>query len=504
MLEAFLNCLKIQELRQKLFCTLLILFVARIGAILPLPGIDPSGLHLFFASQAGKSGGSLLSLYDMFTGGALLKGAIFGLGVMPYISASIIFQLLTPVVPFLARLQMEGESGRKALTQYTRYATLVVCLIQGFLLTVALAQNPNSLMPGYDIRLFGPIVVIPHSLFCTLGTIFLTTGTMVLMWLGERITQCGIGNGVSLLIAVGILADLPQAVIQAIDLFSSPIGSGGFQLGAPQAFLMLSLLVLVVAAVVAVTQAIRKIPVQYVKRVVGAKIYGGQSSYLPLKINYSGVMPIIFASALLVFPQQIFTYLGAVTGYRFLQDVAFFLMPGGTTYYCLYSLLVFVFSYFWVSIMFKPMQIAEDLKNAGGYIPGIKPGDNTAKFLDFVMTRLTFAGAIFLLIIALFPSFLNTAYHIPYNIALFFGGTGTLISVGVVLDTMRQVESYLLQNHCNGFLQKGRLASKMEMQLHPAPLGSDGLSSSMLFLSLVLGLLFAGGIASWLVMVLAI
>lgn len=497
MFEAFFNCLKIQELRQRLFFTLAMVFVARIGAVLPLPGIDPSGLHLFFASQAGKAGGSLLSLYDMFTGGALLKGAIFGLGVMPYISASIIFQLLTPVVPALARLQMEGEGGRRKLTQYTRYATLMVCLVQGLLLVLALAKNPGSLMPGYDVRLFGPIVIISPVLFYIIGTTFLTAGTMMLMWLGERITQCGLGNGVSLLIAVGILADLPQAILQAIALFGKPIGSSGPDLGIPQAFLMVLLLIAVVAGVVAVTQATRKIPIQYVKRVVGNKMYGGQTSFLPLKVNYSGVMPIIFASALLVFPQQIFTYLGAATGYRFLQDVALFLMPGGTTYYILYSFLVFVFSYFWVSIMFKPMQIAEDLKTSGGYIPGVKPGESTAKFLDFVMTRLTFAGAIFLLIIALFPGFLNQAYHVPYSIALFFGGTGTLIAVGVVLDTMRQVESYLLQHHYDGFLTKGRLASKMDMQLRAVSAGADQSTLSIAPLAFILTGLFILGIVAW-------
>lgn len=497
MFVAFLNCLKIQELRQRLIFTLLMLFVARIGAILPLPGLDTSGLRLFFESQAGKAGGSLLSLYDMFTGGALLKGAVFGLGVMPYISASIIFQLLTPVVPFLARLQMEGDIGKKTLAQYTRYATLLVCLIQGSLLAIALANNPVSLMPGYDIALFGPIVVIPHFIFYLFATLLLTVGTMVLMWIGERITQCGIGNGVSLLIAVGILADLPQAIVQSIDLFTRPLGSGNLTLGAHQGFLMMGLLVVVVAAVVAVTQAVRKIPIQYARRVVGAKIYGGQSSYLPLKINYSGVMPIIFASALLVFPQQIFTYLAAVTSYRFFQDMAFFLTPGELAYYLSYSVLVFLFSYFWVSIMFKPMQIAEDLKNSGGYVPGIKPGENTAKFLDFVMTRLTFSGAIFLLLIALFPTFLNHAYHIPYSIALFFGGTGTLISVGVVLDTMRQVESYLLQNHCGGFLQKGRLASKIDSKFHLLSSQVEPLSLHLFLLLIILGVIFLAGLTCW-------
>ncbi len=495
MLSAFANCLKIPELRQRIFFTLGLIFVARVGAVLPLPGIDPTGLQAFFASQAALGGGSLLGLYDMFTGGALLKGAIFGLGVMPYISASIIFQLLTPVVPSLARLQLEGDVGRQKLNQYTRYATIVVCVVQAMLLVFALTKNPGSLMPGYDVRTFGPIVIVGSSWFLFTSTIFLTAGTMILMWLGEQITQRGVGNGISVLITVGILADLPQAIVQAYHLFRKPIGSTGPDLGLAQAALMISLLLAVVAGIVAVTQATRKIPVQYAKRVVGRKVYGGQTSFLPLKVNYSGVMPVIFSSAILVFPQQIFAYLGAATNYRFFQDAAMYLMPGAATYYVLYGFLIFAFSYFWVSIMFKPIQIADDLKKNGGYIPGVRPGQPTGQFLDFVMTRLTFAGAIFLLGIALFPNFLNHAYHVPYGIALFFGGTGTLISVGVVLDTMRQIETFLLQRHYDGFLKKGRIRGRSDARLSQALDVAEVQGVGALWLPL--GILFSIGMVAW-------
>lgn len=497
MLSAFTNCFKIPELRQRIFFTLGLLFVARVGANVPLPGVDPTRLQQFFHDQMASGGGSLVGLYNMFTGGALLKGAIFGLGIMPYISASIIFQLLTPVVPGFARMQQEGESGRQKLTQYTRYATLIVCLIQAVLLILALTKNPGSLIMGYDVNHYGPIVIMSHGWFLFSATIILTAGTMLLMWLGEQITQRGVGNGVSLLITIGILADLPRAISQAIQLFTKPVGAQGANLGLPQGILMLVLLFTVIAGIVAVTQATRKIPVQYAKRVVGRKIYGGQSSFLPLKVNYSGVMPIIFASAILIFPQQIFAYIGAATGVTFFQTASFYLTPGTLTYYSLYAILILGFSYFWVSIMFKPIQIADDLKKHGGYIPGVRPGEPTAKFLDFVMTRLTLAGAIFLVIIALFPSFLNRAYNVPYSIALFFGGTGTLISVGVVLDTMKQVETFLLQRHYDGFLKKGRIRGRSAAR---APQMIDAAElKNLAVLWVPLGILFAVGIAAWLV-----
>lgn len=455
MLSAFANCLKIKELRQKIFLTLALLFVARIGCNIPLPGIDPTPLNDFMLSRS-AAGNGLLGMFNMFTGGALMKGAVFGLGIMPYISASIILQLLAAFSPSLARIAQEGESGRQRIAQYTRYATILICLIQGFLLVAALTNYPEKLFYGFDQSRFGSIVIINKTHFFILSTIILTAGTMLLVWLGEQITQYGIGNGISLLIAAGILSSMPSALSQAITLLKAPAGAASGSLQIWHGALMLALLFGVVALMIAVTQADRRIPVQYVKRIVGRKMYTGQSSYLPLKINYSGVMPVIFASALLLFPQQIFAYIGASTGINFFQSLSRALSHGSAFYYCTYGFLILCFSYFWVSMMFRPVQIADDLKKNGGYVPGVRPGEDTAKFLDFVMTRLTLAGAVFLTLIALLPDFVCFVCGIPYSIALFFGGTGTLIAVGVMLETITQAEGYLLQKNYDGFLKKGK------------------------------------------------
>jgi len=460
MLSAFTNCLKIPELRQKIFFTLALLFIARVGANIPLPGIDPSPIREFFETQS-DSGGGIVGFYNMFTGGALLNGALFALGIMPYISASIIMQLLGAVFPAVARLQQEGDVGRQKINQYTRYLTIAICLVQGLLLLVALSKNPGTLIGGnFSVQEYGPIVIMPDLWFLITGTLFLTCGTMILVWLGEQITQRGIGNGISLLITVSIISGLPGAVAATYRMFNAPVGAEGATLGLPQGILMLVLLFLVTAGLVAVTQAQRKIPVQYAKRVVGRKVYGGQSSFLPLKVNYSGVMPVIFASAILMFPQQILSFLGTATDLRFFSEIGASIQRGTFWYYFIFGMLILIFSYFWVSLMFKPIQIADDLKKNGGYVPGVRPGEPTAKFLDFIMTRLTLAGAIFLTIIAVFPDVLLFSYNIPGNVALFFGGTGMLITVGVLLDLMRQIETYLLQRHYDGFLKKGKLRGR--------------------------------------------
>ena len=395
----------------------------------------------------------------MFTGGALVKGAVFALGIMPYISASIIFQLMTAVVPALSRLQQEGDVGRQKLTQYTRYATLIICLVQGTLLILAL-ENPSRLFgPNFDVNRYGAIVMTDASMFLVTSVIFMTAGTMLLMWLGEQITARGIGNGVSLLITVGILADIPGAAVATYQLFAPAIGVKA--LGVPHAIGMVSLFVLVTMGIILVVQGQRKIPVQYAKRVVGNKVMGGQSSFLPLKVNYSGVMPVIFASAILLFPQQIFSQIGAAFDLKFLTDFSENLLRGHWVYYASMGTLILFFSYFWVSVMFKPIQIADDLKKYGGYIPGVRPGEPTAKFLDFIMTRMTLAGAIFLTIIAVLPDLLlSLDQRIPQRVAIFFGGTGMLITVGVILDTMKQIETFLLQRHYDGFLKKGRIRAR--------------------------------------------
>jgi preprotein translocase subunit SecY len=492
--SAFANSLKIPELRSRILYTLSLLFVARVGAHIPLPGIDPKPLLTFFEAQTAAGGGGLMGLYNMFTGGALLKGAVCALGIMPYISSSIIFQLMTAVVPALSRLQQEGDVGRQKLTQYTRYLTVVICLIQAVLLVLTL-ENPGKLFAGYDVNTYGQIVIMSHWMFLVTSTIYMTAGTMLLMWLGEQITQRGIGNGVSLLITVGILADIPGAAVATYQLFFAPVGVA--QLGLPQGVMMVALFLIVTMGIIAVTQGQRKIPVQYAKRVVGQKVYGGQSSFLPLKVNYSGVMPVIFASAILMFPQQIFSQVGAAFNMPFLVEFANNLLQGHWMYYTLMSLLILFFSYFWVSVMFKPIQIADDLKKYGGYIPGVRPGEPTASFLDFIMTRLTLAGAVFLTVIAILPDLLLFQLKVPPRIAYFFGGTGMLITVGVILDTMRQIETFLLQRHYDGFLKKGRVRGRSTSAA--VAVGEAASEKAVMQLTAVMVVILVIGLSAWLV-----
>ena len=347
-------------------------------------------------------------------------------------------------MPSLARLMQEGDSGRQKIAQYTRYLTLVIAAIQGTMLIYALVYSPETIFTGFDKAQYGSILIAGNiPVFFITSVFFMTTGCMILTWLGEQITQRGVGNGVSIIITVGIIETLPGAVSQAYQLvFNRAVGAESAGIGMPQAVMMLVLLVVVTIAIIMILQAVRKVPVQYAKRLVGRKLMGGQSSYLPLKVNYAGVMPIIFASAILLFPQQIFGQFNI------------------STYSLIYGGLVFAISYFWVSIMFKPLQISDELKRNGGYIPGVRPGEPTAKFLDYVMTRLTFAGALFLVVIAVLPSILMNMWGVPQKIAYFFGGTSALIAVGVSLDTMRQVETYLLQRHYDGFLKKGRIRGR--------------------------------------------
>jgi len=494
MLSAFTNSMKIPELRSRIFYTLALLFISRVGAHIPLPGLDPQPLQHFFTDQVSGAGGALVGLYNMFTGGALVKGAVCALGIMPYISASIIFQLLTPVVPTLSRLQQEGDVGRQKLTQYTRYATVFICLVQGTLLILAL-ENPGRLFSGYDVNVYGDIIMVNKGGFLATSVIIMTAGALLLMWLGEQITQRGIGNGVSLLITIGILADIPGAAQTLKTLVFAPVGVKGISM--PQLLMMVVLFVVVIAGIILVTQGQRKIPVQYAKRVVGQKVYGGQSSFLPLKVNYSGVMPVIFAAAILLFPQQIFSQLGAALNLKFLNEFASNLLRGHWLYYSGYTILILFFSYFWVSVMFKPIQIADDLKKYGGYIPGVRPGEPTAKFLDFIMTRLTLAGAIFLTVIAVMPDVLLFELNVPQRIAYFFGGTGMLIVVGVLLDTMRQLETFLLQRHYDGFLRKGRIRARSTAVA--SAIGEAADIATVKALGLPLIVIFLVGIISWII-----
>lgn len=460
MVSAFLNTVKIPELRRRVLFTLAVIVIVRLGAQITTPGVNQAVLQEWISTAAERTGGSIAALFNLFSGGALENCAVFSLGIMPYISASIMMQLLTAVIPRLGRLARE-DGGRQKIMQYTRYATLFLCVFQGYLLAVSL-QHPetNPMLGGITdtIRNLGiPLVEDQGMTFRVVTVISLTTGTLFLMWLGDQITERGIGNGISLIITVGIVAQLPAALAQAWKTFVPSAQTGTSQVNPAILVLMVAFLFLVIAGVIAITQAVRKIMVQYAKRVVGRKMYGGQTQYMPLKVNYAGVMPIIFAWALLLFPTTIVGYLfpTSPTARRISE-----MLSNGWPHYVFLAAMIFFFSYFWVATQFQPAQIADDLKKYGGYIPGVRPGKPTADFLDYTMTRLTFAGAFFLTLIAVLPSLLSQGLNVPSITAQFFGGTSLLIIVGVILDTMRQVETHLIQRHYDGFLRKGRIRGR--------------------------------------------
>jgi len=464
MISAFANSFKVPELRSRILFTLAMIVIVRIGTSITLPGIDPTVLGEWINNKAGdtSSGAAqVAALLNIFSGGGLQNCAIFALGIMPYISASIMLQLLTAVWPPLSKLARE-EGGRQKITQYTRIATIVLCLFQATLLAQSLADpGQNYLMAGLQdaIDRLGGRQLVPNYGFGFVFTsvITITAGTMLMMWLGEQITERGIGNGVSILICVNIVSDLPGALIQVWQTFV-----GSEKADPKSAFtlvLLMGFMIIVIAGVIALTQATRRIAITYAKRVVGRKVYGGQTQYLPLKINYSGVMPIIFAQAILLFPSTILASL--FPHVNWVQKAALY-MSSGWVYYVVSAFLIFFFSYFWVATMFQPTQISEDLKKSGGYVPGIRPGKPTADFLDFTMSRLTFAGAIFLTGLYVMPGIVSSLMHIPSSSAQFFGGTSLLILVGVVLDVMRQVETHLLQSHYDGFLKKGRIRGRVD------------------------------------------
>jgi preprotein translocase subunit SecY len=449
MFSAFVNCWKIPELRRRILFTLGIVVLARLGANIPCPGINPAELIRFVDERQREAGTSALGLASMLTGGGLLRGAVFALGIMPYISASIIMQLLTAVVPSLERLRREGESGRAKIIQYGRYLTIIVCLIQAFGLTF-LYENPQQLIEQFT----GTMVANPGWTFRIMTVLTITSGTMLLMWMGEQITERGIGNGASIIITVGIVDRLPMAILaMGYMLFGA---QGDMVMAVAKALAMVALSLGVTAGVIAITQAQRKIPVQYAQRMVGRKMLGGGQTFMPLRVNYAGVMPIIFAQAILLFPQKLFGF----SKLDFFQKLSRSLQEGEILYLTLFGLMILFFSYFWVATQFNPLQIADDLKRNGGYVPGIRPGRPTAEFLDFTMTRITLAGAVFLTIIAVIPYILSRNFGWSYDAAQFFGGTSLLITVGVMLDTMRQVESHLVMRHYDGFLRKGRLRGR--------------------------------------------
>ena len=494
MVSAFLNTVKIPELRRRILFTLAVIVIVRLGAAITTPGVNAAVLQEWFRDALNnETGGGVAALFNLFSGGALENCAIFSLGIMPYISASIMLQLLTAVIPKLGRLSKE-DGGRQKIMQITRYATLGLCLIQGYLLAVSL-QNPasNPMLGGITEtinRLGIPLVADQGMTFRIVTVISLTAGTLFLMWLGDQITERGIGNGISLIITVGIVAQLPAALAQAWKTFV-PTGAGGTGQVSPAILvLMIGFLFIVIASVIAVTQGVRKITVQYAKRVVGRKMYGGQTQYMPLKVNYAGVMPIIFAWALLLFPTTIVSM--AFQNSRTARQIADAL-SNGWPHYLVLALMIFFFSYFWVATQFQPAQIADDLKKHGGYIPGVRPGKPTSDFLDYTMTRLTFAGAIFLTLIAVLPSLLSQGLNVPTITAQFFGGTSLLIIVGVILDTMRQVETHLIQRHYDGFLRKGRIRGRFDRASYNR--GEAAPQTTLMWLYVGIAVLVIGGVA---------
>ena len=453
--STFANCFKIPELKSRIVFTLIVLAVCRVIAMIPIPGINGALLQEHFDNLArNNAGGGLVGMYSMFTGGAMEKCAIGALSIMPYISATIIIQLLGAVVPRLSKLMRE-EGGRAKIVQYGRYLTVLLCIGQGAFMAISWA-NPAGFFDDLKGDLLMPHMR-EHMWFYFIQTvIILSTGTMLMMWLGEQITERGIGNGVSLVITIGILSRLPAAGQGLADMF----GKSANQFSLFHGISLVLLLLGVIAGVIAVTQAQRKVPVQYAQRAVGRKVYQGGTSFMPLRVNYAGVMPVIFAQAILMFPQQIFSRAGIYFQVPWMSSLGTMLGERHALYLVLYGLMILFFSYFWVATQFNELQIADDLKKHGGYIPGVRPGQATSSYLHNAMSRITLAGAVFLTVIAVIPIILSYQMNVPFNVATFFGGTSLLIMVGVMLDTMRQMESHLLMRHYDGFLKKGRIKGR--------------------------------------------
>jgi preprotein translocase subunit SecY len=432
--QGFQNIPKIPELKKRIFITLLLLAVYRIGVHVPTPGIDATALAAFFA----QAKGTLFGFIDMFSGGAFERLSVFALGIMPYISSSIILQLLTVVIPHLERLSKEGEAGRKKITQYTRYGTVLLSLIQGFGISVGLERMTG---PGGEA-----VVLDPGWTFRLMTMITLTAGTAFIMWLGEQITERGIGNGISLIIFAGIVARMPTAISNSIRILRTG------EMGIISTLFLVVLMVAVVGAIIYMERGQRRIPVQYAKRIVGRRMYGGQSTHLPLKINTAGVIPPIFASSIIMFPATIANFLQ----HPWMKTIANQLAPGSLVYELIYVGFIFFFCYFYTAVTFNPTDVADNMRKYGGYIPGIRPGKKTAEFIDRVLVRITFTGAIYVSAVCVLPSILITRFNVPF----YFGGTALLIVVGVALDTVGQIESHMLMRHYEGFMKGGRIKGR--------------------------------------------
>jgi preprotein translocase subunit SecY len=439
--ETFTNIFKIQELRERLLFTTLLLVIVRIGSHITVPGVDA----VLLADTIKKSSeNTLFGLYDLFVGGAFSHAAIFALGIMPYISASIVIQLLGAVVPYFAKLQKEGEEGRKKITQYTRYGTVAISLMQATGVVAKLMSTSTAGVP-----------IVPEAVrgigFYLSTTIILTTGTMFMMWLGEQITERGIGNGISLIIFIGIVARFPNALLSEFQLVQG---------GTRNLIVELVILVLmgfIVAGVVLITQGTRRIPVQYAKRVVGRKVYGGVTQYIPLRVNTAGVMPIIFAQSIMFIPQIIFSFF---PNSEFINELSTnWFGYSSWSYSAVYALMIIFFTYFYTAIAFNPKDVADNMKKQGGFIPGIRPGTHTSEFVDNILTKITLPGSIALAAVAILPTLMMKLGVTP-GFAQFFGGTSLLIVVGVALDTLQQVESHLLMRHYDGFMKSGKLRGR--------------------------------------------
>ncbi len=448
MLKAFFNCFKIPDLKKKILFTLGIIALYRLGCHIPTPGVNGSILAEFFRRiNEASSSGTIFGMMNMFSGGALERMTVFSLGIMPYISSSIIMQLLTAVIPALEKLSKEGQAGYRKINQYTRYGTLGLALIQSYFIALWL-ESPQAFQnlqvvnnPGWGFRL---------------TTVFtLSCGTVLLMWLGEQIQEKGVGQGISLIIAAGILSRAPDAIKELIILLS-PATASMRQIQPLTLVIMIAFLIGVILSITLITQGQRRIPVQYARRIVGRKVYGGQSTYIPLKVDTAGIIAIIFAQSILLFPATVASFIPN----QGLQNFASSFMRGNFAYYALYGFLIIFFCYFYTAIVFNPVDIAENMKKHGGFIPGVRPGAPTADFLDFVMTRITLAGAFFMCVIAVMPDSIMAAFRVTYLVASFFGGTGILIIVGVMLETMKQIESQLLMRHYDGFMKTGHLRGR--------------------------------------------
>ena len=435
MFKTIVNIFRIPDLKNKILFTALFLILYRLGSFVPIPGVDAGQLKSFFQAQADNT---LFGLLNLFVGGNFERASVFALGIMPYITASIVIQLLGSIVPYFEKLRKEGADGQKKINQITRYGTVLLAAFNAVTITVGLTTMTGAT---------GPVVISPNFLFHFTGIVTLITGTMIVMWLGEQITEHGIGNGISLIIFAGIITRYPEGFVR---MFQTQTGIRSVLVS----LIAVAVMVIVTAAVIFVTEAIRKIPVQYAKRIVGRRVYGGQSTYIPLRVNTAGVIPIIFAQSILMFPATLITIIGGGTQPSgFLNTLLKWFSPGHGVYTVIYVAMIIFFAYFYTSIVLNPTEMAENMVKYGGHIPGKKPGKKTAEYISSVLTRITLPGAIFFAFIALLPEMMVKIFNLPF----YFGGTGLIIVVGVALDTLQQIESHLVMRHYDGFMKKGKL-----------------------------------------------